>query len=227
MSERQSLESLNDVLHIAGEDTWRGGDYELAVELGERNDARLQSAYEAVFAYKDWIGPLNRQGNSIIPDWSCWHSDPYFWPGFTGVAVLADGRKLPASVGCVREGQDTPEEKQGTDWLKVGFPMGGINAVYPTAGGYPFAPADRAKSPSKEWQITIEDYLAQLGIWIYSHVAYRLAVVAFEDMGQTRLASVVQNGGVPQDRWRGYLLPSGDQVRYYPSTVHEPLFTVG
>lgn len=205
--------------HIfTAEQTWLGGRYELAVELGPRCDERLASALNAVvnssdltgfFRHRDREPDVQRRVKArreMLDDYG----------HLLGVARLADDNRLACGVVAVRE-------ENGPDWLLVYIPMGALAEVYPEVGAYPFGNFVQDATPP-HWQKLVDDWLVSLGKSIFNAVAFRLALIGHEVSG-TCYADELATGGVPQERWIGYLWPKNGGLNWYAPTFFSPPYS--
>lgn len=200
-------------------DTWHGGYYELALELGPRSDERLIAAHRAVWehpqiagCYEDWrIEPTEQP--RLDP------RDDLLLGSLYGIAHLPDGKSLPAGTFIVRE-SDGPNGEflsvaDGSellpDWLGFYIPTGTLAAVYPI-GSWPFG-SDEA---SRVWREPLNQWLADVGTHVYRRARFRLGLVGFEASGRT-YASDLAREGIPEERWMGYLWPEQAQLQWYPA----------
>jgi len=92
---------------------------------------------------------------------------------------------------------------------------GALGRTYPL-GGYPFADADQAAT----WRVPLDEWLVELGRYLYERVPFRLALLGFEVDFRNVSADFVQRNGIPAERltviggrqeinWSGILRPIG------------------
>ena len=183
-----------------------GGCYELAIELGARDDARLQAALTAVwavvvgcFGQTSWdpprfdpvpctVGSLERHGH------------------LHGVTASPLGHTICSAV-AVRE------ETSEIDWLDLCVPLGALGRLDPRVGGFPFG--DDGGPAAHDWRRPLDDWLAQLARQVHSAAPFRLALIGFEASG-SRYADELRTGP-PGERYEAYVLPAGDDVSYHPA----------
>jgi hypothetical protein len=190
------------------DDTWNGGCFELALEVGPRSDERLRAVVNAL-----WQCPL-LAGCYLDPAAEPW-DQPLISPAdrpldsghrLLGIAALPNGARVACGSCLVRE-------EEGPDWLDFYIPLGALGTAYPV-GAYPFG-----SEPSRHWRAPVESWLAQIGLYVASRSSYSLGLIGWEVSGQVYAAEVAAQG-VPSERWLGYLWPSDNAgVVYHPSTT--------
>ena len=187
-------------------DAWTGGFYELALELGERSDSRLFAAISTIWkhpsldgCYLDWMKEPYEQLR-LAPSEELLESGDHL----RGLAHLPNGIQIPCGTVPIREAS-------GTDWLIFYLPIGGLGQAY-DVGGYPFD--TDIKSP-ESWQKPIDDYLAQIGMQVFTVVPFRLGLIGHEVSGN-HYADEIAKEGIPDTRYIGYLWPSGGELNYFP-----------
>jgi hypothetical protein len=197
---------MGERLFTAG-NAWFGGFYELALEVGPRSNDRLQAALTALWSHPDLDGCYLDRGREptdqtrVQPD--CLESGSHL----LGLARLPNGSRVSCGSCLIREVDD------GLDWLDLYLPMGSLGTVYPV-GGFPFGcPADW----SGPWRYEVEDWLAELGLWVARSAALRMGLIGFEVSGQAYAADIARQG-IPDERFVGYLWPSGGAMVYHPRT---------
>ncbi|MFD0374566.1 hypothetical protein [Streptomyces sp. NPDC127112] len=80
-------------------------------------------------------------------------------------------------------------------------------------GGFPFG--QDGGTVSLEWRRTLDNWLAAVGADIFQEVPFRLGLIGFELSGETDAEQL--NGHAPEERWEGYLLPTGGRLRFDPA----------
>lgn len=193
-------------VYFTDAETWLGGYYELALELGEHSEGRLLSALTAVWSHPDFEGlyvdraiePEDQQKIAI--------ADALQFDMLYGVARLPNRIKIACGTFIVRE-------EVGPDWLSILLPMGALDKAYPV-GGYPFEPS---LTQSFQWRNTLNHWLAQIGLWVFERVKYRLGIVGFEVSG-TMYAAEIARTGIQNQRDVGLLWPEKGKLIYYPNT---------
>jgi hypothetical protein len=190
------------------EDTWKGGYYELAIEIGARSDDRLLAALTAVWTHMSLTGCyLDRDRE----------------PGEQAqVEITEDSLKVAHLQGMARLPNDyivacgtcLIREDNGPDWLMFYIPMGALGPAY-DIGAYPF---DDDVRDSRNWRRPVDNWLSALGFWVYDRVRFKLGLIGHEVSGDL-YAQDVELNGVPEQRSAGLLWAGDTGLRYYPSTI--------
>ncbi len=190
-------------------DTWDGGFYEIAIELGPRSDERLRTALETIWQYDGLNGCY--EDSQVEPS-----DQPRLMPSLEtrqlGVATLPNGRQSACGTFTVRE-------NNGPDWIGFYLPMGALASVY-NVGAYPF----EDDKTSRTWREPLDDWLTKMAGVVFSAVPFSLALIGHEVSGMT-YAEEIHNTGMPAERWVGYLWREGEHLVWYPPTRYDPDFT--
>ncbi|GAA4543466.1 hypothetical protein [Amycolatopsis samaneae] len=189
------------------ERNWCGGFYELDIELGAPDDARLERALSAlcqVSGVERWYASKDREPADQTPV-------PVTLAAFAESNHLYSTIRLPGGAtvvcGCfVSRGEDGP------DRLDFYLPLGALARTDRRIGGFPFGPS--GGEGSLTWRNELDGWLAGLAIALFGRVPFRLAVLGFEP---DVVESADLAGGLPAERWDGYVLPGGDGPRYVPA----------
>ncbi|MFG2058921.1 hypothetical protein ACGFI9_33355 [Micromonospora sp. NPDC048930] len=190
-------------------DNWYGGFYELALELGDTSDARLETALDVLWSAAGVEGcygshriPLSDQ--QAVP---CTLASLERSSHLYGVVRLPNGAPMVCGVVAVRE-------DNGPDWLDFYLPLGALGRAEPRSNEHMVGDPG-SSSVSLAWRRPIDDWLADLGARVYTAVDFRLGLIGNEVSGQTDAATIAANP--PTHRRIGYLIPSDGQVRYLPA----------
>jgi hypothetical protein len=196
-------------LYFTKEGIWSGGYYELALEVGETVDEKLEAALRAIWQHPSLQGCFlerNREPGeqqpvelSKIPLESGLH--------LQGLARLPNDSLIACGTCLIRE-------KNGSDWLDFYLPMGSLAQVY-DVGAYPF---DENENSPAHWQKAVDDWLAEIGASIYAKVRYKLGLIGFEVLGEL-YAKQLEEAGIPHERRIGYLWPSDATVEYFAKNM--------
>lgn len=118
------------------------------------------------------------------------------------------------------------EDESGIDWAGLLVPMGSLAQVR-KVGAFPFGFGD--STPSRPWREPLDLLFAQVARAVYAVTPFRLALVGHEVSGETYADDILQGGGVPQERWIGYLMPSADTgaLDWCPPTGYDAPYTAG
>ncbi len=194
--------------HFSGSDTWLGGYYELAIELGPRSDERLlaalstiwsDSALDGVYLSRDSEPNAQRKYSLTVELLEVTH--------LQGLARLPNGVMIACGTCVIRY-------DNGNDWLDLYLPMGALATAYPV-GGYPFEPDVVS---SHVWRSVLDPWLVEIGRRVYDHVPYRLGLVGFEVSAEVCASEIAQTG-IPVQHYPGLLWPTSGKLTYYPSTI--------
>lgn len=177
---------------------WSDGFYELAIEIGATDDARLQDVLTALWAAAGVQGCFGRR--DLEPEEQ--HPVPCTVSSLTEYGHLRGQVRLPTNqlvvCGCVaiRGGDDS------SDWLDFYVPVGALdNAGLACWDGRPFFRSD-----------VMDDWLAAIGRETFTRAVFSLGVVGFEVSGCADAGTLA--GQMPQERGVGYLLPIGGALHY-------------
>lgn len=201
---------MESIAELDRPEKWLGGHYELAVELGEPDDQKLEAMAQAVwsaaaaercFALIDGRHePIRLSLESVL--------------GYQlhGLVNLPSGERVPCGLTAWRESDVVAEGFYGPDWLAFFVPIGGLDEAGIPTGGYPFGDFEA----SRAWRAPLDTWLSKIGIGLYSVAPYRLGLVGMEVAGEAYSDRL--SGGIPARRPIGYLVPEGGSVHYYPAT---------
>ncbi len=198
-------------MYFSNPNTWFGGYYELALELGERSDERLLNPLAALWSHPSLEGCyLERDKESHEQERVVVSPGLLERTHLQGLAQLPDGRKVACGSCVIRE-------DEGIDWLDFYLPMGALEAVY-DVGGYPF---DEAGVAHKEWQIPVDGWLKEIGNHIFSTVPFRLGLVGFEVSG-IAYSQQIEKDGIPSERCIAYLWNDKGKLEWHPTNTWAP-----
>lgn len=206
MDDRQVIESADFTLA----DNWCGGFYELALELGDTSDVRLEAALGALWSaagvegcYGSRWTPATSQ--EVVP---CTLASLERSSHLYGVVPLPNGAPMVCGVVAVRE-------DNGPDWLDFYLPLGALGRADPRSHEHMAGDPDQ-NSASLAWRRPIDDWLADLGARVYTAVDFRLGLIGNEVSGQIDATTFAANP--PTHHSIGYLIPREGQLRYLPAT---------
>lgn len=157
-------------------DAWNGGFYELAIQLGERDDARLQAAITVLARAAGITGPWHVQWQPAGVQRVSW-----------SVADLEDGHlcgqvQLPSGqqVICAMVGIGLDHD---WGWLALCIPLEALSRGDARIGAYPFEDDDGA---SLSWRRPIDDWFAHLAEEVRQETGFLCAGIGFEVDGWVR-----------------------------------------
>lgn len=181
-------------MYFTNPNTWFGGYYELALEIGGRSDKCLLNALATLWNHPSLEGvylerekePDEQQHVPISPSLlDRMH--------LQGLAKLPDGHKVACGSCVIRE-------DAGINWLDFYLPMGALESAY-DVGGYPF---DEAGVAHQKWQVPVDEWLKEIGLYIFSAVPFSLGLIGFEVSGMAYSAQI-EKDGIPGERHFAYL----------------------
>jgi len=146
------MRPMDDAL-FTSRDAWRGGFYELALELGARSDERLAAALCAVWAHPDLEGPYAHRDREPSEQALVAPALLEEGPHLRGVARLPNGSRVACGTCVIRELDDGP------DWLDFYIPMGSLGTAY-AVGGFRLGPDTNWPGPGRS---EVEEWLATIG----------------------------------------------------------------
>lgn len=193
------------------EEDWSDGHYELALELGDPDDDRVDRAMAALDDVPQLDGwsrcrdPEDRRADRLPARLSSLDGRGQVY----GVAKLAQGPRTVCVASALRE-----DDGAGPDWLKLGFPMGALARVLEDVGVYPYR-GDR-RDPSAPWRRSLDDWLADVGRTVYAAAPFRLGLIGFEVGGLLPLDPAYRDPAAA--RPVGLLVPAGDSLTYLPAS---------
>jgi hypothetical protein len=195
------------------DNNWNGGFYELSIDLGDRDDARLASALE-----RAWDDPrldgcfADRRREPadqirVAPTLAAQSESGHL----RGVAVLPNGAAMVCGTVVIRE------DYRGIDWLDLYLPLGALARADGRVGGYPFGSTittcdDAPSRESLEWRRPIDNWLAGIGSSIFAVAPFRLGLIGFEVSG-------AELTDIPAERYATYLVPVGGRLVVLPATI--------
>ena len=160
-------------------DTWNGGFFELALELGPRNDQRLRDAVSVLWKHPTLAGCyLDRdkepgQQKRLEPASQALECNLY------GVAMTPAGKEVACRSLPIRF-------DDGIDWLYLVVPLGSLGTADPV-GAYPFDDGET----SMDWIIPVSEWFRGFGDLRFSSVAFRL-VLNQTSFDEWSLGSLIQ-----------------------------------
>ncbi|UQU65749.1 hypothetical protein COUCH_05370 [Couchioplanes caeruleus] len=189
-------------------ENWTGGFYELCLELGPRDDQRLQAALTALWQAAGIDGCCADSGREPEdqPAVPCTVGSLESLGHLRGRVALPTGRRVVCGCFAVRDDGDGPE------WIELYLPLGALARTDRRIGGYPFD--SRSGPESLDWRSGLDDWLVAIAGQVHRQVPVRLGLVGFE---VDSVSAETLGGVVPQERWAGFLLPAGDGLRYEPA----------
>lgn len=179
---------------------WVGGGYELALQLGPPDDARLEHAAGLLWRLAGVVGSPTESAlaeESPPPSLDQGHA--------RGVVTMPDGPRV------VCRGFVHRDDAGGDDWLVLYLPLGALERADRRVGGYPFGDV----RDSLSWRRPLDAWLASLAERLLEDVAFRVGLIGFDVFGDIEADDLT--GGIPSDRWYGAVVPHLTP-RYLPAT---------
>ncbi len=180
------------------ETNWSGGYYELAMEVGSTDDARLQAVLSALWAAADVHGCFGRadrepEDQDPVP---CTVASLTEFGHLRGQVRLPTGQLVVCGSVAIRGGDES------SDWLDFYVPTGALEqAGLAYQDGRPFFGSD-----------VMDEWLAAIGTKTFESASFSLGIIGFEVSGCTDASTPA--GDLPRTRDMGYLLPQGGVLRH-------------
>ncbi len=186
-------------------DTWKGGYYELALELDSQITPPLYQAVSRLWhhpslqgCYQDrykepWEQPCVQPEHLETPDELCC---------LYGVAQIPGDYGVACGSFCLLHDPANP-------WLVFYVPLGALSQFLPLAG-YPFGTSKR------DWQPGLDAWLASIGEYLFASVPFKLGLIGHEVAGDTTAADL---SAIPPQRTTGYLWPKQGHLQYFPANI--------
>lgn len=182
---------------LCDRDAWTGGFYELAMQLGERDDVRLQAAAGVLARAAGITGPWHVQWQPDRVRCVSWNIADLAAGQLRGQVQLPGGQQVICAVTAVRE-------DHGDDWLDLSIPLEALGRGDARIGGFPFGPD--GGDTSLRWRRPVDDWLARLAGEVRQQTGFRHAVIGFEVSGSIR-AETLKNQ--PEGRPYALVLANG------------------
>ncbi|WP_051426492.1 hypothetical protein [Jiangella gansuensis] len=194
---------------------WLGGAYELAIELGDRDDDRLGAGLDAVWraaGVEDCVGISDDAANAVVE--SACTLDALLRHGrLAGRTVLPRGRPVACGVRALRGMRAAGGGRRAAvDWLVFFLPVGALDQAEPRSAAFPFRGGD-----SLLWRRPLDRWLAGIGARVYAELPYRLGLIGPEVAGLTTARAL--DGEPPAERWAGYLIPRDGELAYHQADL--------
>lgn len=180
-------------------DNWDGGFYELALELGDTDDDRLEHAVGALWSSARVHGRYAPDPMGMVPAPS---------GHLRGLVDLPNGVRMVCGAIAIRE-------DEGADWLDFYLPVGALAGTHPRVRGFPFG--EDGGPASLEWRRPIDDWLVRVATDVYAEVDFRLGLIGFEVSGDVYAKDL--DGDLILPGHIGYVIPRGRGLSYRPATL--------
>lgn len=182
--------------------------YELALELGARDDTRLEAALRSMWKVAGIEGcfaahePVPVSLSSLLQ-----------FGTLRGSLVLPNGKPLVCFVTVDRLGdaEEAADRSYSPDWLSLCLPLDALAKIDARVGHYPHG--FKGDQHPSVWTRPLDDWLAGIGIQIYAMAKFRLGLVGYDAVMED--GSDTMTNGIPRERRLGYLWPDAGGVSYY------------
>lgn len=215
-------------MNFTAEETWRGGHYEIEIELGAPSDERLRTALQRVWAHPSLKGCVFSRDQEpqaqvrVTPGQHALEGHLY------GMATLPNGATAACGTYVCRLQGDAKEAAR--DLLSFYVPMGALAKAHgvssewlkgqrPERGVLNVENAEAGKPA--EWRGELDRWMVELGRRVFESVEFELALVGWEVDFPRVSAELVRTSGVPTERYDGYLWRNGNELEWHPPTNFE------
>ena len=188
---------LVDPGDLAEPNNWTGGWYELAIELGQRDDERLGHGLTMLWnlaGIQDCKALVSRDPYRLVD--APLTTASLEQHQLLGAVRVPSSHKVVCAITAVRG-------DNGPDWLDFGLPLGALAWTDERIGGFPFDPDGGPASLA--WRSPIDDWMSSIALNILHTLGLALALIGFEVLGQLRSEEVANQ--VPEPRHFGIVLP--------------------
>lgn len=190
---------------FASADSWIGGHYELAVELGGSDDAWLAAALSRLWSHPDLDGPY--LSNDLEPSAQS-RVDPkkQLDDRLFGLCTLPNHEKVPGGSFVTRfDG--------GSDWLGFYLPLAPLETLY-NLNGYPFSGPDA----DRQWQTELNSWLIGIAKFLFEEMPFKVGIVGFEVEYAPPSSADIRIHGIPSLRNDTILWPTVNGLECYSMT---------
>ena len=168
------------------DDNWNGGYYELSIQLGAHDDARLDAALNALWETAGLSRAFRRDSTGPASQLTPVSAESVLAGHLDSTASIPGLGTTLCSVMVVREETyETGVTQYGADWLDLCLPLGALTNLDHRVGAYPFDDT----APSRAWREPIERWFEVLGRAVFEAVPFVHAVTGFE-VGGAELSQV-------------------------------------
>jgi len=198
---------MADPADLDDDENWKGGFFELAIELGDCDDARLDTALRTAWdaarvdgAYEH--GERDRRGRWAHRPVDVSIASLARYGHLRGLVTLPTGERTVFGAVAVRE-------DGGPDWLDLYIPTEALHRLWPSVGAFPFG-----ASAAADWARILSDWYVTIARIVFQAVPFRLGLVGFEVSGMAYADGLE----IPEDRYMGYLVPDRGTLTYHAAT---------
>ena len=190
-------------------DVWRGGSYELYVEM--RDSAQLRSLVAAIWSCPVLQGCYRRR--DIEPAMQICN-DPQegeLSGHLYGLATLPNGKVV--ACGSFVTDSEGDREMSAIHSLSFAVELGALATAYPV-GAYPFG----SMADVADWKTDVDSFFVALASHAHRIAPFSFALVGFEVMPVALAELTISGGAVPAEHDHGLLVDTGAGLRWYPAT---------
>ncbi|MFE3825778.1 hypothetical protein [Streptomyces sp. NPDC059092] len=189
---------MSDPASFRDPTNWSDSSYELGVEVGSTDDARVQAVLSALWSAADVRGCFAYDGREPheqepVP---CTVASLAEYGHLRGQVRLPTGQLSVCGCVAIRGGDE------GSDWVDFYVPLGVLDkADIPYGDGRPFFRS-----------AVMDDWLAGIGAEAFGRAPFSLGVIGWNVSGCADSATLA--GRLPERRDIGYLLPRAGVLHY-------------
>jgi hypothetical protein len=165
-------------LDLASEQNFLNGTYDVSIELGRRDDDRMDAAIRACWGDPSlegcWTDPFrDRLQPRVEPSLESHHEALF------GIAAIPGFGSTLCSSHALRYDDDNGAD----DWLEFGFPVGAMVSVDPRANSlweWSFDNLYEEHSAPWAWRKPIDDFLVDIATRVAKAAPFELGVIGHE-----------------------------------------------
>jgi len=218
-------------MNFTAEETWRGGHYEIEIELGVPSDERLRRALQRIWSHPSVKGACFSRDQEPQAQVRVNLNEHTLEGHLYGLATLPNGASAACGTYvCRLQGEDGALAR---DFLSFYVPMGAIANAY---GIEPSRARENQDPPlntkggaptSSTWRPPLDQWLVEIGRSVFETVEFDLALVGWEVDFPRVSAESVKREGMPRERCDGYLWRNSSGLQWYPPTNLQIVRVVG
>ena len=215
-------------MNFTAEESWRGGHYEIEMELGVPSDERLRRALQRIWTHPSVKGACFSRDQEPQAQVRVNLNEHTLDGHLYGLATLPNGETAACGTYvCRLQGEDGA---LSLDFLSFYVPMGALAGAYGISGDWlktqrPEGAVLNTKfsenaetEKSAQWRTELDRWLVELGRSVFQSVEFDLALVGWEVNFPRVSAQCVKREGIPAERFEGYLWRNRGRLEWYPPT---------
>jgi hypothetical protein len=185
-------------MNFTAEETWRGGHYEIEMELGVPSDERLRAALERIWAHPSLKGCVFSRDQEPQAQVRVNPGRQAIAEHLYGVATLPNGATAACGTYVCRLHGDANEAPR--DLLSFYVPLGALAGIYGAevieeeqkTQDPPFQ--TKGGAPSAAWRSELDLWLVEIGRFVFEALPFELALVGWEvDLPRISVEGVRRN----------------------------------